>query len=250
MGHTATQASSPFRSKPFGKEVMDRVYELNFKSAKLAREVTPKDCYVVGNISYSNPDFLEPLGNMTYDEVYEGYKLQISGLADGGVDLFHISGNHIDEGVIAIKVAKDLTNIPVIANDVFYPTKKGFRSMMGLDPKTSAARLQEAGADVVGTNCGLMTKSLDTSEWYPAATTLIEELRQGTDKYLCMQPDAGLARLVEGKTVYPASPEEMASEVLNWVNAGVNLVGGCCGTGLEHYRKIMKVLRGKGLRGH
>lgn len=249
MVHTATQASSPFRSKLFGKEVVDRVYEFNFKSAKLAREVTPEGCYVVGNISYSNPDFLEPLGNMTYDEVYEGYKQQISGLAEGGVDLFHIAGNHIDEGVIAIKVAKDLTDLPVIANDVFYPTKKGFRSMMGLDPETSAAKLHQTGAEIIGTNCGLMTKSLDTSEWYPAATALLKELRQGTDKYLCIQPDPGIPQLINGKTVWPVSPEAMAGEVLNWVDAGASLVGGCCGTGLEHYGKIAAVLRERKLTG-
>ena len=183
MTHTATQASSLMRTKPFGKALLNRVYEFNFKSAKLAREVTPEGRYVIGNISHSNPDFLEPLGDYTYDEVYEGYTVQILGLADGGVDAFHISGNHIEEGIIAIKLAKELTDIPVIAHDVFYPTKKGFRSMMGLAPGTSAAKLQETGAEVVGTNCGLMTKSLDTSEWYPAATALIREIREGCDRY-------------------------------------------------------------------
>ena len=243
MVHTATQASSPFRSMPFGQKMADRVYEFNYKSAKLAREVTPEDCYIVGNISHSNPDFLEPLGSMTYDEVYEGYKIQILGLAEGGVDVFHIAGNHIDEGVIAIRVAKDFTNIPVIGHDVFYPTKKGFRSMMGLDPKTSATKLDAAGADVVGTNCGLMTKSLDASEWYPAATNLVKEMRQGCSKPLSIQPDPGIPQLVNGRTVWPASPGEMASEVLNWVDAGARLVGGCCGTHLEHYSMIAEVLR-------
>jgi 5-methyltetrahydrofolate--homocysteine methyltransferase len=249
MTHTATQASSPFRSQPYGKAMVDRVYELNFKSAKLAREVTPEDHYVVGNISHSNPDFLEPLGNMTYDEVYEGYKLQILGLAEGGVDVFHIAGNHIEEGIIAIKVANDLTDIPVIAHDVFYPTKKGFRSMMGLDPKTSAARLHRTGAEVIGTNCGLMTKSRNASEWYPSATTLVKEMRQGTDRPLCIQPDPGIPQIINSKTVWPVSPEEMASEVPNWVDAGAHIVGGCCGTGLEHYGGISTVIRERRAKG-
>lgn len=243
MGHTATQASSPFRSQPFGQEVVDKVYELNYKSAKLAREVTPEGRYVVGNISHSNPDFLEPLGDMTYDEVYEGYKVQILGLAEGGVDLFHISGNHIEEGMIAVKVAKDVTGLPVIVNNVFYPTKRGFRSMMGLDPKASAAKLRETGAEVVGANCGLMTKSLDTSGWYPAATALIREMREGCDGYLCIQPDAGLAQLVDGKTVYPASPDELEKVLPEWIDAGAWVIGGCCGASLEHYRRISAVVR-------
>lgn len=75
MGHTATQASSLFRSAPFN--LQDKVHEFNFKSAQLAREVTPKEFYVVGNISGSNPDFLEPYGSYTPEFVYEGYKEQI-----------------------------------------------------------------------------------------------------------------------------------------------------------------------------
>ncbi len=115
--------------------------------------------------------------------------------------------------------------------------------MTGLDPKTASAKLQEAGADVVGFNCGLMTKSLDTSEWYPAATTLLKEMKQGTDRYLFAAPDAGLAQLISDRTVYPASPEEMASEVLNWVDVGARIVGGCCGTSVEHGRRVSAVLR-------
>lgn len=245
--HIATQASSPIRAKPFG--VDDRVYELNYKPAKLAKEVAPEDSYIIGDLSSSNPDFLEPVGNLTPDEVYNGYREQVLGLLEGGVDLIAASGNHIDETVLAIKAVKDLRNIPILADNVFYAGKKGFRTMMGLDPKAASARLQEVGADVIGFACGLMTKSRDSSEWYPGATALLREIKQGTDKYLSVMPDAGLPQLLNGKTVWPASPEEMASEVLNWVEAGARIVGGCCGTTLEHARKISAVLRERGGKG-
>jgi len=239
--HIATQASSPIRARPFG--VDDRIYELNYKPAKLAKEVAPKDRYVIGDISSSNPDFLEPVGNLTPDEVYNGYREQALGLLDGGVDLIAVSGNHIDESVLAIKAVKDIRNIPILTDNVFYLGKKGFRTMMGLDPITASAKLQEAGADVVGFACGLMTKSCDSSEWYPGATALLKEMKQGTDRYLRVLPDAGLPELIDGKTVWPASPEEMASEVPNWVNTDARIIGGCCGTTLEHLRKISAVLR-------
>lgn len=240
-----TQASSPFRAKPFGQAVVDRIYELNYKSAKLAKEVTPKGHYTQAVISTSNPDFLEPLGNMTYDEVYKGYLEQIKGLVDGEVDLITVAGNHIEEAVIAIKAIKDYTDIPINVSNSFYAGKKGFRTMMGLDPVAASARLQETGAEIIGANCGLMTKSLNTSEWCPAATTLVKEMRQGTDKYLSIAPDPGLPQLINGKTVWPVSPEEVAKEVPNWVDAGARIVGGCCGTNLEHMRKISAVLRGR-----
>lgn len=239
---TSTQAASPWRAEIFG--LRDNVYEFNLKSAKLAKEVTPRGRYVCGLVSNTNPDFLEPIGKMTYDEVYEGNKVQISGLLEGGVDLIVVSGNHIEEGVISIKVAKDLApDIPVVAQNVFYATKKGFRTMMGLDPVAASARYQEAGADVIGANCGLMTKSLDSAEWCPEATNLVKEMRQGCDKPIVILPDPGVPQLTGGKTVWPVSPQEMASEILNWVDAGARIVGGCCGTSLEHWRQISAMIK-------
>jgi len=243
---TQTQASSPWRAASFG--LRHRIKEFNYESARLARAATPPDKYVLAMVSTTNPDFLEPLGNMTYQEVYEGYKEQISALLEGGIDVLFIAGNHIDEALVAIKVARDLCDLPIISQNIFYTTKKGFRTMMGADPIQASAKLEKAGVEVIGGSCGLMTKSLDTSEWYPAATELVKEMRKGCTKPLSIQPDAGLAQLVDGKTVYPASPDEMAREVLSWVAAGARIVGGCCGTNLEHYRKIAAVLRDKGVK--
>jgi 5-methyltetrahydrofolate--homocysteine methyltransferase len=245
---SATQASSPFRTKPFGAGLVDKVYEFNYKSAKLAKEAAPEGCYVSGFISSSNPDFLEPVGSYTHDEVYKGYLEQVNGLIDGGVDLMTVIGNHIDETTIAIRVIKDHSDLPIMAGDVFYAGKKGFRDMMGLDPRAAAVRIQEAGADVVGFGCGLMTKSTDTSEWYPAASALLQEMKSGTDRYLWLAPDAGLAQLVGDKTVYPASPEEMAHEVVNWIGNEARIVGGCCGTSLEHVRKMSVVIESQKTR--
>jgi 5-methyltetrahydrofolate--homocysteine methyltransferase len=238
-----TQASSRLRAKPFGQPIMDRVYELNHDSARLARDIVPDGCYIVGTISSSNPDFLEPLGTYRPDEVYEAYLEQIQGLVEGGVDVLRVVGNHIDESLIAIKVIKDnYPEMPVWALNVFYAGRKGFRTMMGLDPLAASSRLQETGADVIGFGCGLMSDSEDSAEWYPSATALLKEVRKGTDRYLTLAPDAGMPHLVGGETVYPASPEEMADEVLNWIAIGARVVGGCCGTDLEHGRRISEIL--------
>ena len=235
MGHTATQASSVFRATPFG--VQDRVEELNRNSARLAREATPDGCYVVGNISSTNPDFLEPIGSMTDDFVYEGYKEQILALAEGGVDVFHISGNHIDETAIAMRVAKEHTSIPIIACNVYYKGKKGFRTMMGQDPETASRTLEEAGADAIGFNCGLVS--------YEDAPEVLRQMRQGTSKSLAAQPDAGMPLLVDGKTVHPATAEQMAHQAPAWIEAGARLVGGCCGTSLKHCATLSTLVAAK-----
>jgi 5-methyltetrahydrofolate--homocysteine methyltransferase len=234
---TATQAASPWRAESFG--LRHKVYEFNYQSARLANAVTAKGRFVCGQVSITNPDFLEPVGKMTRDEVYEGYKVQISALLEGGVDIIFIAGNHIAEGVIAVQVAKDLSpTTPVIGHNVFYATKHGFRTMMGLDPIKASAEYEQAGADVIGANCGLMTKSLISGDWCLAATTLVREMRLGCRKPLSIMPDPGVPQLIDNKTVWPVTPVEMAREIPQWIDAGARMVGGCCGTSLEHYRQI------------
>lgn len=246
LASTSTQASSPWRANVFG--LRHRVYDHNYLSAKLAREVTPKDRYLCGFVSSTNPDYLQPLGNLTYQEVYDGYKEQIAALIEGGVDVIMIAGNHLDAQVIAVKAAKDLADLPVVAQNVFYIGKTGYRTMMGLDPQTATARLKEAGADVAGASCGLMKEGATTpgrTHYYQAATQLVKQMRQGYDGLLSIQPNAGMAQLVNDQTVYPATPEEMAAEVGRWIDAGARIVGGCCGTSLEHYQRIFPVVKAR-----
>jgi len=242
---TSTQACSPWRAGVFG--LRDKVHELNFKSAKIAREVTPDDRYLAGFVSTTNPDFLEPHGNMTRKEVKEGYKEQISALIEGEVDVIMIVGNQALAAAIAVEVTKELAQIPVIVQNVFYIGQKGYRTMMGYDPQTASKIVIDAGADVIGASCGLMkdgAAAYGQTHYYEAATSLVRLLREAHDRFISFQPNAGLALLDDnGKTVYPASPEEFAQEVPNWIRAGARIVGGCCGTSLKHYEAISKMVK-------
>ena len=228
-----TQSANPFRLETFG--LQDDVYELNYKAAELAKAVTPHGHYVCGVISSSNPRFLEPVGDLTTEEVREGYKKQIIALQEGGADLLSIGGNQLEASVIAIRVAKENCHLPVLSNNVFYLGKKGFRTIMGNDPVVGSARLQEAGADVIGACCGLVS--------YDEASILLREVRKGCQRPLLMLPDAGLAQLVNGETVYPATAEQIAIAVPGWIDAGARIVGGCCGPSLKHIRAISAVVK-------
>jgi 5-methyltetrahydrofolate--homocysteine methyltransferase len=244
LASTATQATSPWRAAVFG--LRHKVHEYNLASAKLAREVTPPDRYVAGFVSSTNPDFLEPIGKLKAQDVYDGYKEQISALLEGGVDLILVVGNHVDESAVAIRVAKDRANVAVIAQNVYYTGQRGFRSMVGHDPATGCRRLLDAGADVVGASCGLMraAESADPRTYYQCAAELVAEMHAATDAPLSIQPNAGMAQLVNGQTVYPAKPEEMATAAPLMVRSGARIIGGCCGTSLEHYRQLRAVIRG------
>jgi 5-methyltetrahydrofolate--homocysteine methyltransferase len=246
---TSTQAASPWRAAVFG--MRHKVREHNMISARLARQVTPPDRYVAGFVSSTNPDFLEPVGNLKPQEVSDGYKEQISALLEGGVDVIMVVGNHVAEAAIAIRTAKDLADIAVIAQNVYYAGLQGFRSMVGHDPATGTRLLLEAGADVVGASCGLMKAegASDPRSYYECAAALVEQMRAATGMPLSIQPNAGMAQLKDGKTVYPATPQEMARAAPLMLKAGARIIGGCCGTSLEHYRRLAAAIRGNGSRG-
>ncbi|MFB3906010.1 MAG: homocysteine S-methyltransferase family protein [Acidobacteriota bacterium] len=245
LASTSTQASSPWRAEVFG--LRHRVHEHNYQAARLAREVTPSDRYLCGFVSSTNPDFLEPVGGLTYQEVYDGYSEQIGALLEGGVDVIMIVGNHLDESIIAIEAAKKLgPQVPVVAQNVFYNGMTGFRTMMGLDPVAATRALVEAGADVVGASCGLMKQGVPLpgeTGYYQAATGLLRQIVSVARKPVSFQPNAGMAQLRADQTVYPATPAELAAEIPTWLRDGASIVGGCCGTNLEHYRLIALIVR-------
>lgn len=246
LASTSTQAASPWRAGVYG--LKDRVYEMNYQSAKLAREVTPEDRCLVGFMSSSNPGFLEPFGQYSYNEVYSGYQQQISALIEGGVDALMIAGSQTNVNAICIEAAKDMApGFPVIAQNLYYMGMTGHRTIMGEEPCTGTKMLVDAGADIVGASCGLMRRAEDIPEegpshYYEGATEVVALMRQGCDKPLSIQPNAGIARLVGGVTVYVAPPEEMAAEVEKWMEAGARIVGGCCGTSIRHYEMIAAIV--------
>jgi len=231
-----TQGCGRYRLRPFGLE--DKQYELILKSVQLAREVTPENCYLVGVLSTTGV-FLEPIGDMTVDQIYRSFEEQIPPMLEGGVDIFSIAENDTEQIAIAIKAVRDHSDLPVIGRNLFYAGKRGIRTLMGVDAKTASARLQEAGADVIGAVCGDISRPIENS------LITVKEMRRGCEKPLLIRPDAGLAQLIDDKIVQPVSPQEMASEVPKWIAAGASLVGGCCGTSLEHIKAISAAVKGE-----
>jgi len=215
----------------------DKVIELNRELTGIIKEVTPRDCYVAGTIAASGR-MLQPLGDATPDEIYDGYREEALGYAEGGADVIWVmTMSDIEEAVLAVRATKDFTGLPVIATMSFDTTPKGCRTMMGIDSKTAAQRLAEAGADLVGHNCGGAT---------PEETTgILNEMGAVTDRPLVAKPNAGIPEILDGRHIYPATPERYAAEALKWMDAGARVVGGCCGSGPEQARQIFIALKGR-----
>jgi len=229
---TNTFGANPLKLKKAG--LADKAYRLNYEGARIARKAAPKDIFVFAAIGPSG-EFLAPLGEIAPEEMYEVYKSQIRALVEGGVDILSLrTFTDLEELKIALRAAKENAKLPVIATMTFDLGQKGFRTMMGVDVKASIEGMVEAGAEVIGSNCGRGMEEM---------VPLMKEMRNYYQGNLTAQPNAGLPQLIEGKARYTQSPEEFASWVPSLLEAGVNLIGGCCGTTPAHTRKVVEAIR-------
>jgi 5-methyltetrahydrofolate--homocysteine methyltransferase len=214
------------------------VRDLNIAAAKVARAAAGDDAWVLGDVGPCG-DFLEPVGDLTEDEVRDAFRDQIEGLIAGGADAILVETmSDPAEMVLGIEAAHASDpNIPVIATYAFQKTADGgFRTMMGSSVAEAIGKAVDAGAAVVGANCGA---SLDLDDY----VTLCKEIiaAAGTTPVI-IQPNAGSPQQVNGHTVYLATPEQMADTANRLLNAGARIVGGCCGTTPAHLAAIAKVI--------
>ena len=211
----------------------ERVEELNRLSAQNARSAAPDGKFVIGSIGPTG-EFLEPNGTATEQEMFDVFCEQARGLADGGVDCFCIETmSDMMEMLLAIRACKKTTGLPVFASLTFDQGPRGFFTMFGITPVGAVEQMSKAGADVVGSNCGITIAQM---------IDIIAVMRQATDKPIITHVNAGIPKIINGRIVYPDTPDYMANLYPKLVEAGASIVGGCCGTTPEHIRAIANVL--------
>lgn len=211
------------------------VKEVNLAGAKLARQAAGDGQYVLGDIS-STGKLLKPYGELSETDAYETFKEQATYLAEGGVDGFIIETMiSLQEALCALRACKEVAALPAIASVSFATTKRGGRTTMGDSADTCAKTLTEAGADVIGANCGDLTP-LEMAE-------IVSVFRDATSRPIAVQPNAGKPKLVGEHTVFDMTPEDFATGITACLKAGARLVGGCCGTSPAHIQAVAEVLR-------
>src|SRR5579863_4708721 len=209
----------------------DKVREINLAGARLAREVAGDGLYVAGSVGPLGIP-LEPLGPTSLDEAREFFRQQITALVEGGVDLIVIETMvDLQEARQALLAAREVCALPVV---VQMTIQEDGSSPTGTQPEDFTRQLDAWGADVIGLNCSLGPAGvLET----------LERMAKVTARKLSAQPNAGLPRTVEGRSLYLCSPEYMASHAQRFIQAGARLVGGCCGTTPEHIGAIKAAVR-------
>ncbi len=229
---TNTFGGNKFMLKRYGAE--ERLYELNRAAAELARAAAPEGKFVSGSIGPTG-EFIEPLGTATEDELYDTFAVMSKAFEDGGADAVMIETQlAIEEAAIAVRAAKDATKLVVMATMVFDKGPRGYFTMMGVTPEQAVEGLEEAGADIVGTNCGL---SIDKM------VEIATRMRAVTDKYLVVQSNAGMPVIRNGETCYLDTPEFMAEHYRKLADLPINILGGCCGTTADHIRALVQSVR-------
>ena len=211
----------------------DRVAEFNAAGARNSLAAAGS-AIVAGSVGPTG-EFLQPLGEMSAEEMEEIFTEQIAAMLEGGLKVICVETmTATEEGACAIRAAKKLDpSVDVIATMTFDSTPKGFRTMMGVDPQRGAQELSAAGADVIGSNCGNGIEQM---------IGIAAEFRRCSELPILIHANAGMPELVDGKTVFRQGPHDMASRVRELLDAGANIVGGCCGTTPEHIAAMKAVV--------
>jgi 5-methyltetrahydrofolate--homocysteine methyltransferase len=209
-----------------------RVYEINKTLALLSKECA-KDSFVFGDLAPTGR-FIEPFGELPFEEAVSVYKEQVSALIDGGVDGFVIETMmDIQEARAALIAVKESCDLPVMVTMTF---EKDGRTLNGTDPVSALITLQFLGADAVGCNCSTGPADM---------LAVIREMNNVARVPLLAKPNAGMPKLKDGVTVFDMGAVEFASYADDFIKAGANILGGCCGTTPDHIFELAKNLKGK-----
>jgi 5-methyltetrahydrofolate--homocysteine methyltransferase len=228
MIETNSFGGSIFKLSQYG--LGDRVSEINQAAAAISREAAGNNKHVAGSVGPTGKMLLT--GDVTEEELYDAFREQAVALEKGGADIIIIETmTAIDEASLAVRAANENSKCTVIVTMTFTRTPKGeYRTMMGVSPEEMVRSMKEAGAQIIGSNCGNGIEDM---------IGIVKAIRAADNEIpVIIQANAGLPELIDGKTIFRESPEMMASFVPELIKAGANIIGGCCGTTPEHIREI------------
>jgi len=216
------------RGHPLAKQVV----EINRRGVELSRRAAAGRAKVFASLGPTGR--LLVAGETTVEEVRAAFDEQAKALADAAPDAIVVETMaDLAEAKLAVAAAC-ATGLPVVGCMVFNAGKNKDRTIMGVTPEEAAAALLEAGAEVVGGNCG---------QGIANYVMICRRLRASTDRPIWIKPNAGLPSVEDGRPVYHTTAEEFASYVPALVQAGANFIGGCCGTTPAFIKAIIQKLR-------
>ncbi len=227
MVESDTFGGTSYKLEHFG--LTERVGEINEAAARLSAEAASEaggEKWVIASVGPTGKMLV--MGDVTEAELQASFTEQVVALEKGGADAVCIETmSDLAEAGLAVRAAKENTGCEVIATFTFERTvNDDYRTMMGVSPEQAAEAMIEAGADIIGTNCGNGIERM--IEIVKAMRTVAPEIP------ILVHANAGLPVNVGGVDSFPETPEDMAGQVTGLVAAGANIIGGCCGTTPAH----------------
>jgi len=223
-----------FKLREYG--LVDKVAEYNIAAARLARVAIGECGFMAASIGPTGQIVEDEGGDVTEAELYDAFKEQTIALAAGGADAACIETmSSLIEAIQAIRAVKENTGLVVISTFTFELGARGPRTIMGVDPARAAEEAVEAGADIVGANCGSgIAGMIEIARLMRAALP---------DTPIMIQPNAGLPVYEGGRTVFKDTPEQMAAFIPELIAAGATIIGGCCGTTPAHIAAMARAAK-------
>ena len=222
--------------------LQDRVAEINTAAVKVAKEAIAMykpEARVAGSMGPTGR-FLQPLGNMSFDSIYESYREQADALIEAGVDFIII------ETIIDVQEMRAALLASLDAREAAGKTKdqvqiicqfsfsEDGRTITGTPPEVATTIVEAIGADIIGINCSLGPEQIEP---------LIKKIASVTNLPISCQPNAGMPQLINKQTVFPLSAENMGPLMIPIADAGASYLGGCCGTTPAHIQSIANAIK-------
>lgn len=229
---TNTFGGSPLKLESFA--LADRTEDINAQAVAAVRRAVGDRAYVSASMGPTGR-LLRPFGDTEPARMAAAFERQAAALTGAGVDLFCVETmTDLNEATLAVTAIRAVApRVPILATMTFEKTRRGFFTVMGVSIPAAARGLQAAGADIVGSNCGF---GIDTM------IEIAREFKQHADVPIAIQANAGLPIIRHGATVYPETPDDVAARGLELLAAGVQMIGGCCGTTPAHIRALRSVI--------
>ena len=209
-----------------------RAREVNLRAAELAREAAGDAVLVAGSLGPTG-QLAEPLGPLGPDECAAAYAEQAAALAEGRVDLLVMETFFaLEEALPAIRGIQSASDLPLVVSFSF---DRGTHTMMGVSPRDFVEAVAPFGVAALGANCGRSLADADA--------LVVELLAVAGDIPVWVKPNAGVPKMVGDQVIYEATPEIIADHVGRYVEQGVRIVGGCCGSTPAHVAAIVAAVR-------
>jgi methionine synthase I (cobalamin-dependent) len=209
----------------------DKVTEVNRLGAEISKRAAGDQALVFASMGPSGKMLM--MGDVTEDELFNAFSDQAKALAAGGADgLVVETMADLEEAIVALKAAKE-TGLPVCVSMIYDSGADLDRTMMGTTVEQATEALTEAGADIIGSNCG---------QGIEGFVKLAQRMKAATDLPIWIKGNAGLPEMVNGETVYKTSADDFAVYAKPLLEAGADFIGGCCGTSPDFIRTLKAAL--------